>query len=71
MWENDAGRDKVPVWRVAQRVHGAIDNRPGTVVSVDAERGTFTVQWADENAVGAVVYPYDTAMVREAWPWER
>lgn len=70
MRENSNGRDKVPVWRVAQRVYGAIDNCPGTVVSVDAERRTFKVQWADANALGDVVYPWDTLMVREGWPWE-
>jgi hypothetical protein len=68
MRENNGGRDKVPVWRVAQRVYGAIDNWPGSVVSVDAERGTFTVQWSD--GMFPVVYPVDTIMVREAWPWE-
>lgn len=62
--------DAVPPWSVAQRVYGAIDGCPGTVVSVDAERETFTVQWQDENAVGDVVYPYDTIMVRSAFPWE-
>jgi len=41
-----------------------------TVVSVDATAGTFAVQWADENAVGDVIYPYDTIMVRRAMPWE-
>jgi hypothetical protein len=70
MRESSDGRNTMPPWRVAQRVYGAIDGCPGTVVSVDPERETFTVQWADENAVGDVVYPYDTIMVRGAFPWE-
>lgn len=55
-------------WSVAQRVYGAIDSMPGTIVSVDAERGTFSVYWADKNF--PVVYPVETIMVRKAWPWE-
>lgn len=39
-------------------------------VSVDAARRTFSVQWADENALGDVTYPDDTIMVRRAYPWE-
>lgn len=70
MREDDAGRDKMPLWGVAQRVYGAIDNCPGTVVSVDANVNNFAVQWADENAVGDVIYPCDTIMVRRAFPWE-
>lgn len=70
MRESSDGRNTVPLWSVAQRVYGAIDGCAGTVVSVDAERETFTVQWQDENAVGDVVYPYDTIMVRSAFPWE-
>jgi hypothetical protein len=66
MREDDAGRDKVPLWRVSQRVFGAIDNVPGTVVSV-GER-TIIVQWSDGSS--AVTYPVDTAMVRRAFPWE-
>lgn len=70
MRSQDDGRSEVPPWSVAQRVYGAIDGCPGTIVSMDAERETFTVQWADENAVGDVVYPFDTIMVRSAFPWE-
>lgn len=66
MREDDAGRDKVPLWSVAQRVFGAIDNCPGTVVSV-GER-TVTVQWSD--GASPVVYPLDTIMIRSAYPWE-
>jgi hypothetical protein len=51
-----------------QRVYGALDNLPGTVVSVDPERGTFAVHW-DGNDF-PVVYPADSIMVREGWPWE-
>ena len=68
MRENGEGRDKVPPWSVAQRVCGAIDGWPGTVVSVDAERGTFEVKWSD--GMYPITYPMDTAMVRKAWPWE-
>jgi len=70
MRSGDDGRPEVPAWRVSQRVYGAIDNCPGTVVSVDRVAENFAVQWADENALGDVVYPFDTIMVRRAWPWE-
>jgi len=76
MWKSSDGRDTVPLgshaqpYVLGQRVFGAIDNVAGTVVSVDAATGTFSVHWTDENAVGDVVYPYDTIMVRRAWPWE-
>jgi len=57
-------------WFQGQRVYGAIDNCPGTVVSVDAfsTSPVFAVRW--EDAVGEVIYPHDTIMVRKAWPWE-
>ena len=51
-----------------ERVYGAIDGCPGTVVSVDDKFNTFIVQW-DGNDF-PVVYPVDTAMVRSAFPWE-
>lgn len=51
-----------------ERVYGAIDNCPGTVISVDAEFDTFIVQW-DGNDF-PVVYPQDTIMIRKAFPWE-
>lgn len=57
-------------WTAHERVFGAIDGCPGTVVSVDAIGGTFTVQWADQDAVGNVIYPFDTIMVRRKFPWE-
>ena len=51
------------------RVYGALDNLPGTVLSVDDRFETFLVQW-DGNDF-PVVYPFDTVMVRGAcWPWE-
>lgn len=59
-------------YAVGERVFGAIDSCPGDVVSVDRARGTFTVEWLDASGSGvSVVYPEDTVMVREAWPWER
>ena len=53
-------------YAVGERVCGAIDGEPGTVAALDADRGTFTVQWSDV----AVVYPVETMMVRKAMPWE-
>ena len=52
-----------------ERVYGAIDNCPGTVVSVDTRFDTFLVQW-DGNDF-PVVYNSDTMMVRGAFPWEK
>lgn len=57
-------------YKVGERVYGAIDNMPGTVVAVGCETRTFSVQWADETALGDIVYPFDTIMVRRAYPWE-
>lgn len=71
MRQDDDGRDTVPAWSITQRVFGAIDNCPGTVVSVDATADTFSVQWADQAALGGIVYPSDTIMVRPAFPWEK
>lgn len=72
MREDDHGRSEVPVWRVSQRVAGALDGCPGDIVSVDAERGTFTVEWLDASGSGVsvVIYPEDTIMVRRCMPWE-
>lgn len=55
-------------WLVGQRVYGAIDNCPGTVLSVDDKFNTFLVQW-DGNDF-PVVYNSETMMVRRAFPWE-
>lgn len=70
MREDDHGRSEVPVWRVSQRVAGALDGCPGTVISVDAFSGYgyFAVKWDD--GTDAVVYPRETIMVRRAMPWE-
>lgn len=51
-----------------ERVYGAIDDVAGTVVSVDTERRTITIDWSD-GAV-SVVYNSETMMVRRGWPWE-
>lgn len=69
MREDSEGRGAVPLWRVSQRVHGAIDNWPGSVVSVDHDAQTFDVRW--EDGMYPITYPMDTAMViKGAWPWE-
>lgn len=68
MSEDDAGRNTLPVWSVAQRVYGAVDDCPGYVISVDPDAGTFTVEWRDDGF--PVVYPVDTMMVRRGFPWE-
>lgn len=68
MRENSDGRSEVPPWRNAQRVYGAIDDCPGTIVSVDTERRTFAVDWKGNGF--SVEYPDDTIMIRKAWPWE-
>lgn len=71
MRESSDGRSEVPPWRVTQRVYGAIDDCPGTVVSVDKPAGTFTVEWLDRSGHDVpVVYPDNTIMVRRAWPWQ-
>jgi hypothetical protein len=57
----------MPVWCVSQRVAGALDGCFGTVISVDINAGTFTVDWTDD---AVVVYPEDTIMVRRTMPWE-
>lgn len=62
----NTGNELGSSWEVAQRVFGGIDNCPGDVVSV--EDGTFTVLWRDYGV--PVIYPFDTAMVRKAFPWE-
>lgn len=70
MWKSEERQNTVPAWSVTQRVFGAIDGCPGTVVSVDATAGTFSVRWSDQTALGDIVYPSDTIMVRRAFPWE-
>lgn len=75
MWEAGNGREALPTRRDAyatgERVFGAIDGMPGTVVSVGEPAGTVTVEWiVAEVSVGNVVYPDDTIMIRKAWPWE-
>ena len=74
MWQTGKRRCEMSVrgdaYKIGERVYGAIDGQPGIVVSVDNAARTFAVQWADENALGDVVYPFDTIMVRRAYPWE-
>lgn len=61
-----------PAYAVGERVFGAIDGCPGIVVSVsNVVAPLVVVQWADANAVGDVIYPADTIMIRKAYPWER
>lgn len=69
MRESDSGRSEVFPWGYAQRVYGAIDDCPGTIISVDRSTDSFTVRWDGEDALG-VTYPQDTVMVRRAFPWE-
>lgn len=68
MREDDDGRGALPVWRLTQRVRGAIDDWPGSVVAVDEAAGTFQVIWSD--GMYPITYPVDTAMVRASFPWE-
>lgn len=43
----------------------------GTVVSVDAEHGTISVEWDDaEGSYGAITYPADASYLRKLYPWE-
>lgn len=81
MRQDSDGREAVPVWSdplhtaappyaIRQRVFGAIDGVAGTVLSVDTVNRIFSVQWCDAHAVGDVTYPFDTVMVRRAFPWE-
>ncbi len=69
MRESGEGRNSVLPWRVAQRVAGAIDGQPGAVVSVDEQFATFIVKW--DGGDFPVVYPVDTIMIRELFPWEK
>lgn len=60
-----------PTYAVGDAVHSTIDGIPGTVVSVsNVVAPLVVVQWADENAVGGVIYPANTTLIRKAWPWE-
>lgn len=68
MRKDSDGRDTVPLWSVAQRVYGAIDSCPGTVVSVDDRFDTFIVKWEGNDF--PVVYPRETIMIRRGFPWE-
>lgn len=75
MRETGNGWEALPTrgdaYAVGERVFGAIDGLPGTVVSVShVVAPLVVVQWADENAVGDVIYPQDTILIRKAWPWE-
>lgn len=55
-------------YKVGERVFGAIDGVPGTIVSVDRGRGVVTVEWSGGKF--PVDYPEDTIMIRRAYPWE-
>jgi len=68
MWEDPERRDQVPLWRVSQRVAGAIDGCPGIVVSVDEQFATIIVKWDGHDF--PVVYDFDSIMIRRTWPWE-
>lgn len=57
-----------PCYAVGNRVCGAIDGCPGTVVSVDEQFGTCVVKW--DVGDFPIVYPMDTVMIRKAMPWE-
>lgn len=55
---------------VGERVFGAIDGCPGTVVHVsNVVAALVSVVW-DGGDKEAVIYPMDTIMIRKAWPWE-
>ena len=74
MRESSDGWGAVPVrsdacWSIGERVYGAIDDCPGTVVGVsDVVAAFVSVVW--RGGTDAVVYPQDTIMIRKAWPWE-
>lgn len=81
MREDSSGRDTVFPWgeppaAVPFAVGDAIANsyQPpsfGTVVSVDGEHGTISVEWDDgEGKYGAIVYPADATFLRRLYPWE-
>ena len=55
-------------YAVGDRVCGAIDGCPGTVVAMDEEFATCTVKW--DNGDFPVVYDQTTIMIRRAMPWE-
>lgn len=81
MRESGSGRGAVPIWgntqppqttpayAVGERVFGAIDDCPGTVVHVsNVVAALVSVEWSDGKE--AVIYPANTIMIRKAWPWE-
>lgn len=57
-------------WFLGQKVRGAIDDVSGTVTRTDHVAGTFSVQWCDQTALGDIVYPGDTIMVKKGYPWD-
>lgn len=64
------GRD-APTWFQGQRVFGAIDGCPGTVTAVsNVVAPLVCVVWDGQDALGAVIYPQNTILIRRAWPWE-
>jgi hypothetical protein len=59
-----------PTYAVGERVFGAIDGCPGTVVSVSTVVApVFSVVWSTGRGE-EIIYPMDTIMIRKAWPWE-
>lgn len=78
MRESGSGRGAVPPWSdapeippyaVGERVFGAIDGCPGTVVHVsNVIAALVSVEWSDGKE--AVIYPAETSMIRKAFPWE-
>lgn len=45
------------------------DTERGTVVSVDADARTISVEWKGAG-YGPIVYPFEASYLRKALPWE-
>ena len=58
-----------PGYAVGDRVCGALDGCPGTVVSVSSVVAPLiSVVWDDGDGK-EIIYPADTIMIRRLWPW--
>ena len=57
---------ETPSYALGDRVCGALDGWPGSVVAVGDN--TFDVRWDD--GMYPITYPVETIMVRRAMPWE-
>lgn len=61
--------ESVPPHAVGSKLYSGASR--GTVVSVDADAGTVSVEWDDgKGKYGPITYPADADYLRKALPWE-